>query len=283
MRSSKLFRASALLLLSMPTWSATLSLPDAQYRINVSYGINDNGGDAISASAPGSYQVGCGLIPICASATVSATPSPTIVVSSTTSAVFLGQAAEADVNITYDYGVDCPTCAPCTVVPLTVTGFLQFDFSFGFGSTLQGGGATVDVFGFDSIHNFAGANMAEAVVGGNLCVNVFFPVSSSNCTLPAAGTFTLPTQVRVNQANQITISAGAGFFQSPSTAETSFAVSTVDPVISFAPGFDSTGYEIVVSPGIGNQAASVPEPGTWALFGLGAAMVVLRARRVRHS
>ena len=40
---------------------------------------------------------------------------------------------------------------------------------------------------------------------------------------------------------------------------------------------------IVVSPGIGNQAASVPEPGTWALFGLGAAMVVLRARRVRHS
>jgi hypothetical protein len=264
-------------------WAGTLSLPAAQYRISVSYGINDNGGDAITASAPGSYQVGCDLVPTCASAVLSVSPSPTIVVSSTTSAVFLGQSAEADVNITYDYGVDCPACAPGTVVPLTVTGFLQFDFGFGNGSTLQGAGASVDVFGFDSIHNFAGANMAEAVVGGNLCVDVFFPAPSTTCTSPAAGTFTLQTQVRVNDANQITISAGAGFFQSPSTAETSFAVTAVDPVISFAPGFDSTGYSIVLSDGIGNQAASVPEPATWALFGLGAAMVVLRARRIRRS
>jgi PEP-CTERM motif len=41
-----------------------------------------------------------------------------------------------------------------------------------------------------------------------------------------------------------------------------------DPVISFAPGFDSTGYTLQFSPGVGN--ATVPEPSTLTLLGIAA-------------
>ena len=58
------------------------------------------------------------------------------------------------------------------------------------------------------------------------------------------------------------MSASNFFVQGNVTTVTAFA----DPVIHFADGFDSTGYSIQVSPGIGNGAASVPEPGTLALL-----------------
>ncbi len=41
-----------------------------------------------------------------------------------------------------------------------------------------------------------------------------------------------------------------------------------DPVIRFAPGFDSTGYSLAFSPGIGNTSP-VPEPATSGLLALG--------------
>ena len=41
-----------------------------------------------------------------------------------------------------------------------------------------------------------------------------------------------------------------------------------DPVISFAPGFDSTGYTLQFSPGVGN--GTVPEPSTLTLLGIAA-------------
>jgi len=55
----------------------------------------------------------------------------------------------------------------------------------------------------------------------------------------------------------------------------------VDPVISFAPGFDSTGYSIALSPGVGNEASTVPEPATWVLLST-AALAWLFGHRLRR-
>jgi hypothetical protein len=50
-------------------------------------------------------------------------------------------------------------------------------------------------------------------------------------------------------------------FSRPSQETSASAIA--DPVISFAPGFDSTGFTLVFSPGVGNGApADVPEPST---------------------
>jgi len=62
---------------------------------------------------------------------------------------------------------------------------------------------------------------------------------------------------------------------------TTFITASTDPTISFAPGFDATGYTLELSPGVGNGAPGVPEPATWAMMlmgfgGLGAAMRSLR-------
>lgn len=51
--------------------------------------------------------------------------------------------------------------------------------------------------------------------------------------------------------------------------------SVVDPIISFAPGFDSTGFTIIFTEGVGN---SLPEPGTALLVLLGA-LTLAGARR----
>jgi hypothetical protein len=52
-----------------------------------------------------------------------------------------------------------------------------------------------------------------------------------------------------------------------STFQTS-STSTIDPVISFAPGIDTTGLTFEFSENVGNVSA-VPEPSTWAMMILG--------------
>jgi hypothetical protein len=51
---------------------------------------------------------------------------------------------------------------------------------------------------------------------------------------------------------------------------------SVDPIISFAPGFDPTGYRILLSDGIGN---TLPEPGAGLLAALTALLLLRRAVR----
>jgi len=53
----------------------------------------------------------------------------------------------------------------------------------------------------------------------------------------------------------------------------------IDPILSFAPGFDSTGYSLVFGPDVNNGVdASAPEPSTLAM--LGAAALLLLARLI---
>ena len=57
----------------------------------------------------------------------------------------------------------------------------------------------------------------------------------------------------------------------------------VDPIIGFAPGFDSTGYSIVVSPGVGNGAAAdAPEPAGWLLIAPAMILFLIRTRGVKN-
>jgi PEP-CTERM motif len=56
------------------------------------------------------------------------------------------------------------------------------------------------------------------------------------------------------------------------------STSTIDPVISFAPGVDTTGLTFEFSENVGNVAA-VPEPSTWAMMLLGFAGIGFMAYR----
>ncbi len=89
---------------------------------------------------------------------------------------------------------------------------------------------------------------------------------------------TLSANIISGAVNAMQVSAFGAIDNSLVNANTSVSA-IADPVISFAPGFDATGYSIILSEGIGNSPA-VPEPATLALLltGAGAAGLVRRRR-----
>jgi hypothetical protein len=64
------------------------------------------------------------------------------------------------------------------------------------------------------------------------------------------------------------------------TGATTTVTALVDPMISFDPSFNSTGFSLEISPGVGNEliSASVPEPSTLIMTG---AAFLLGSRAVR--
>jgi hypothetical protein len=105
-------------------------------------------------------------------------------------------------------------------------------------------------------------------------IPVPLPIPSCPATIQGEP-FALTLNTQAGGDNRVTLNATAN------NQELFFAdfEAQVDPVISFAPGFDATGYSIELSEGVGN---SVPEPGA-APMTLAGAGVLLLMRRTQRS
>jgi hypothetical protein len=97
-----------------------------------------------------------------------------------------------------------------------------------------------------------------------------------DCTGGPSSQYGVPFEARANTVYSIFLDAAVFLQATNQPFSTSSAEATLDPVISFGPGFDSTGFSIVESAGIGNEESPVPEPSTSillsaAVLGLGCA------------
>ncbi len=113
----------------------------------------------------------------------------------------------------------------------------------------------------------------------------------SGSTLPSGGgssTTVVPIDAQTGVPFEVSIAATAEMylpFGGPNTVFTAQA----DPVISFAPSFDSAGYTLEFSPGIGNGSApAAPEPSTLVLSSIplgivGAIRAYRQGRRTRAA
>lgn len=195
---------------------------------------------SIFVSAPGSYQVGWSVLIPCAATVVSATPAPGITAFATApeNAVHT-QSAEADATISYDYEVVCNACLPGAVVPLAVDGFTSSAAILGrrSGEMVR----RLDVAGYDSVHNIDNANVVLAMASGNFCLYTSSPPEVRRaCDIRRESDKPYP----------VIVSAAAGVINSL--------------------GFDSIGFSIAVSPGLGNSAQAIPEAAPSMLVGFAA-------------
>jgi hypothetical protein len=131
------------------------------------------------------------------------------------------------------------------------------------------------------------ANEAQLQINSTLDGSLL--LSTSACQSGGgAGCASLNNQPSFAISQQIMVSTNVAyevqesvFALAQSTYQTS-GTSTIDPVISFAPGVDTTGLTFEFSDNVGNVAA-VPEPSTWALMMLGFAGIGFTAYRRKSS
>ena len=253
----------------------------------------------LRAAAPATLQVGCSAdvgAPNCAGSQLSVAPAPFLSVAASTSLNHTDQMSGAVVNVTYDYEILCPTCSPGTLVPLSIggtmeahyvqgtvppngtVGFQDLDRIFvnGF-DTVKSGDNLVVFFANEGLH--PSSSTGTAPNGFGFCESTWKGFNS--CTGGPANSYEVQFEARVNEAYPIFLDATAGVHAINTPFSTSSAEATNDPVLSFAPGFDSTGYSIAVSPGVGNQASTVPEPATWMLLST-AALAWIAGHRLRR-
>jgi len=102
----------------------------------------------------------------------------------------------------------------------------------------------------------------------------------SNCTGGTGGPYGVPFEARVNEAYSISLDAFVSVVATNQPFSTSSVEANLDPVITFGSGFDSTGYSIALSPGIGNgESSAVPEPASfWPLLTIALAILFAKSR-----
>lgn len=170
-------------------------------------------------------------------------------------------------NISYDFEV---LGSPDEVVPITIDGFAayivagavvsdkgstQYDASAGI---FVGNSPVVDVFAMPGQTSFgkAGVLFINATSDSLYVIGVYTTVGVNNYFIP----------------NAITD-----------------VVAYADPQVSFASGFNSTGYTLEFSPGILNGPpldyipSAIPEPSTWAMMLLGFAGLGFAGRRMARK
>jgi hypothetical protein len=182
-------------------------------------------------------------------------------------------ASSSSETLVYDFGVF--SSASGVSVPITIGGFVAYTVS-GAVETIQFSTA----YGANAEIDFEG-EVIDDVSGSN---NVVGPLSNQHIGV-------LFTNVLSDAIYTVTVSASAGanntFVPDGFTDVTAFA----DPQVSFAPGFDSTGFTLEFSPGIVNGPSrdfiaipglTIPEPGSLTLVGVGAAGLLALAWRRRE-
>lgn len=272
---------SALFLLSMPIAgvSGVVQLSPAAYDVNSSTGSCDGFNCSTSyskgfnAQQPASLSVHCTAdlaSPICSAATVS--EGPFISVFATTQTNHVSQDASASGNIDYTYQILCDLCAAGTIVPMSVGGSAGMTYIPGSvdGTVTATISGAVDVAGYDPLtgtDNVVVDNTTISLPNGGVCEITW--TGFNICDGPS-GQFGTSFEAKVGTVYLITMEASVFvrldnqvIFPGAVPAQ---AQASEDPVLSFAPGFDSTGYSIEVSPGVGNAAPSAPEPATWELL-----------------
>ena len=212
--------------------------------------------------------------PFCATLTMDLVPRPSMTVSLTAFPQDLSgltdNASRSDAGgvLAYFYAVIGP--ATTRAIPLVLNTFVEVDDgTFNPVCNCSNGTLTyaagIHLRGVDANRNFT-----ETVRE----VTPFFPQGTELLTINAlVGTeysIELELQTMVLQSS-IPLQAGGA----PVTARL-----VLDPVLSFAPGFDSTGYSLIFSDGVSNGgAAAVPEPATWLLLLTGPFAVLPTLRR----
>lgn len=301
--------AAAVLLLSAAVASAdpvVTVLPAAQYNLSAEVGTCKGFNCSITydkqllAQGPATLHVGCTAAvgaPNCASSSLSATPSPLLSVEATTSLGYAEDNAGADATVTYYYEIVCPKCPPGTLVPMSIGGEMGAHFTQGTGGTL--GIRVLDrafVAGYNPVTSKDNVLVDMAMEGTDasstdltktpnpltgtppggfgFCESTW--TGFHNCTGGPGSPWGTPFEARVNEAYSIFLDANVSIGAMNQPFSTSSVEGDLDPVISFGQGFDSTGYSIVLSPGIGNQgssASAVPEPAIfWPLLAISLAI-----------
>jgi hypothetical protein len=234
--------------------ASTIVLPDATYTASLAGGDGFGHGyhQDFSSTSPATYAIGGSR------AELTATPSP----SAHASVSAAGSAAStASATVTYFFAITGPTTG--VSVPLEVSTFVQYEIT----GAQTGNPATA--FQADaSVSVFAEARQIAQVFS--------FSFSSSTPNNTFSGV--LDAQAVTGNVNKIVVAALADANNSQVGIASTSVDAFADPVISFAPGFDSTGFSIVLSPGVGNDL-HVPEGGSFCLMAASLGMLVWRPKR----
>jgi hypothetical protein len=106
--------------------------------------------------------------------------------------------------------------------------------------------------------------------GGSNCGSV------QNSSFVVSAPETILTNTQYNIQTSLFVVAQASF-----GTDAQFA--SIDPLITFAPNFDATGFSIELSAGVGNSPGAVPEPSTWAMMLLGFVGIGFMAYRSKNK
>jgi len=182
--------------------------------------------------------------------------------------------SRASGEMVYFFAVVGPLGGP--PIPLTISTFWQADYTptttLAFGAPQPGSsftysaGIRVDAVNRSGVPQSVTQDIGPGFIPGNHSFNVF-AMEGTQYDIALILAPTTLTNFGIIQAGDIGIAS---------------AQLLVDPIISFAPGFDSTGYSIVVSDGVSNGVADAPEPSTGALIGGALALLLAMRRNVAY-
>jgi hypothetical protein len=271
MRTS--FRLIGFLLALQTVKADQIVLPDPEYYESLTIGnpFSNSNSYTFQGFTLGNFQAPCSSAPgapICGQISLTTTPDASVTASIS---AYAGQLSSVIAEVAYYYEIIVPG-APAqsntpgtTLIPLVVSGYASFTSSLGPNTTIGG-----------TLQNSVGIVVAGQGPNGGTVAN---RAGSS----PSAGPspFLVYANAYAYTPNAISLQAFGTVYNNGDATPGTVSL-FVDPVVSFAPGFDSTGYSIVVSSGVANgpDSTGAPEPTSFTLAGFALAGLVLRYRRI---